>query len=58
MLQLLDNFGKLYHAKEIQTDAKQASSVELPSNIGNGVYYLKAINSSSRKQYVGKVLIQ
>lgn len=57
-LQLLDNSGKLYLAREVNVFARQVSSIELPSKIGAGPYYMKAINVKSRKQFVDKIIIQ
>lgn len=57
-LQLFDNSGKLYFAKEIVVDAKQSSPIQLPAGMSSGAYYIKAVNAVTRKQFIDKILIQ
>jgi len=57
-LQVLDNAGRLYLAKEIKAEQGAPSSLLLPTNMANGTYYIKAVNSVTRKQFVDKILIQ
>ena len=57
-LQLFDNAGKLYLAKEVKSTSTKVSTITLPSNISAGMYYIKTVNSSNRKQFVDKISIQ
>jgi hypothetical protein len=58
-VQLFDNSGKLYVQKEFQNQAfAKPISLTLPPQMTSGIYYLKATNTSSNKQFVDKIIIQ
>lgn len=57
-VQLFDNAGKLYVQKEyLNQPAGQVVAFAMPANVPTGTCYLKAIDNSSNKQFVDKVLI-
>lgn len=58
-LQVFDNPGKLYIQKDMLIDdTKQPYSITIPASMTAGVYYVKAINTSSHKQFVDKLIIE
>ncbi len=59
VIQLFDNSGKLYVQKElINNVSNQQFSFQLPSAMNAGIYYLKAVNTSAKKQFIDKLIIQ
>lgn len=57
-LQLFDNSGRLYVEKQIRLAVKaQDFLLAMPASVGSGVYYLKAINTTSKKQYIEKIIV-
>ena len=58
-LQLFSNDGKSHLQKEINTEGKiQQYLLELPTELSAGIYYLKAINLVTKKQFTDKLVVQ
>ena len=57
--QLLDNeSGLIYNGDLNIMSAKSTSSITIPSNISNGIYYLSLLNQKTKKRNVEKIIIQ
>jgi hypothetical protein len=58
-MQLLDNQSRLVQAEEVNIDGNNSTtSIQLPSNIAAGIYYLRLIDEQKKKSYTEKLVIQ
>ncbi len=58
-IQLLDNSSKLISVDEFIAASNNAvTSVEIPSRLASGIYYLRVIDERSKKSYVDKIVVQ
>lgn len=58
-LLLMDNNGQVYQVKEIVITTKnQMVQLTAPTSIAAGIYYVRLINATTKKQYVEKVVLQ
>jgi hypothetical protein len=58
-LQLLDNQSRLIKVENINTISdKSIVSIQLPSNVAAGIYYLRLIDERKKKSYTEKLIIQ
>jgi hypothetical protein len=57
-ISIFDNSGKLYLAKQLEVSSKnQKFPLSLPSELARGIYYIKAINTKTRKQFIDKIIV-
>jgi|GEM_PF-593507 len=58
-IQLLDNSSKLLHVENATViNKKEIKLFNIPSAIASGMYYIRLVNDKTKKQYVGKLLVQ
>jgi len=58
-IQIFDNSGKLYLSRDyMNISAKAVQKLQLPITLGNGTYFLKAVNYDLNKQFIDKLLIR
>lgn len=58
-IQLFDNNGKLYLVKELEVAAdKLPILLPLPSSLAAGIYFIKATNRNTKKQFTDKLIIK
>lgn len=58
-IQLLDNSSKLISVDEfIAASNHVVTSVEIPSTLAAGIYYIRVIDERKKKSYVDKIVIQ
>ncbi|MBE7171097.1 MAG: carboxypeptidase-like regulatory domain-containing protein [Williamsia sp.] len=57
-IQLFDNAGRLYFEKQVKQAGKNPDFLlPVPATMGSGVYYLKAINTTSNKKFIEKIIV-
>lgn len=58
-IQLLDNNSKLISVDEFTAARNHAvTSVEIPSTLASGIYYIRVIDERNKKSYVDKIVVQ
>lgn len=58
-IQLFDNAGKLYAAKQLRLDGTGlVEQFSIPPGIGAGIYYISATNLPANKRFVDKIIVQ
>ena len=58
-IQLLDNNSKLISVDEFTAASNHAvTSVEIPSTLASGIYYIRVIDERNKKSYTDKIVVQ
>jgi hypothetical protein len=58
-VQIFDNNSKLLHMAEITVNSKgEVVRVALPTCISKGTYYVRLVDSKTKKEYVDKMIVQ
>ena len=58
-IQLFDNNGKLYLQKRMTVEVvNQSFSLPIEESMANGIYYIKAIDEKTNRNYIEKILVQ
>jgi len=58
-LQILDNRSKLYLMQRNSTlSPKEVIDINVPNNVASGVYYIRLINTATKKQWVDKLIVE
>ena len=58
-LQILDNRSRLYLMQRNSTlSQKEIININVPTNVASGVYYIRLINTATKKQWVDKLIVE